>query len=140
MPRSLFLAALLLITLAASAALAQKCPCETYESSVTIAIRSTGENAIDVDKPRVCVARGGSVIWDTADGESFEIRFDKGDGTPFAQANVRGKRNERARNGVSRQNNLQCGRLFRYSVVLRKGGRDIVHDPEMIVEGTRGNP
>jgi hypothetical protein len=117
----------------AAAAQPARCPCETFEASVTITIREGANNSAAVDRNRVCVARGGEVSFVSPEGD-FEVHFDKGDGTPFAPATVRGRRNERAAQKASRSNNVRCGRAYRYTVRLRKDGRDLRLDPEIIIE------
>jgi len=117
-----------------SAAFAQSCPCTSYSGSVTITITEGDNQAARVDNTRACVTRTGTVRWITSDGDSFVIRFDKNDGTPFAPNQLRGTRAAAANARVSRPNNVRCGRMFRYSITLAKGGRNLPLDPEVIVE------
>jgi hypothetical protein len=126
--------ALCLAVFASIAAAQQpRCPCTSYESSVTITISEGSGGAAAVDKNRVCVAKGGEVTFQSSEGD-FEVRFDKGDGTPFTPATIRGRQNQRASEKANRPNNVQCGRLYRYTVVLKKGGKELKLDPEIIIE------
>jgi hypothetical protein len=117
-----------------TAASAQNCPCTSYSDSVTITVTEGDNQTARVDNTRACVTRTGTVRWITTDGDSFVIRFDKNDGTPFAPGQLRGTRAAAANARVSRSNNVRCGRLFRYSISLTKGGRNLPLDPEVIVE------
>jgi hypothetical protein len=129
------------VCLAALAGIAsgQGCACATYEPSVTITISEGTGNAARVDRTRVCVTKGGEVVFRSDEGD-FEINFNKGDGTPFTPALVQGRRSQRSATRIARGNRDNCGKSYRYTVLLRKGGRNLSLDPEIIVEpGGEGN-
>ena len=111
----------------------QGCPCVKYDSAVTITLSEGYGSTVTVDKPRVCVAKQGEVTFHSAEGD-FEINFDKGDGTPFASGKLNGKKSQKLTAKAGRPNNVKCGRLFRYSVTLKKAGKDLKVDPEIVIE------
>lgn len=122
------------------AAYGQGCACASYEKSVTIQISEGDANAAKVDKTRVCLAKDGEITFVSDEGD-YEVSFNKGDGTPFVGGVLRGKRAQRMANRLSRPHKVKCGRLYRYTVLLKKGGRNLSLDPEIIVEpsGDAGN-
>jgi len=121
-------------------AFGQGCVCATYEKSVTITISEGDGNSAKVDQSRVCLAKDGEITFQSDEGD-YEVNFNKGDGTPFGPGVLRGKRAQRMANRPSRPHNVKCGRLYRYTVLLKKGGRNLSLDPEIIIEpsGEAGN-
>ena len=52
----------------------------------------------------------------------------------FAAGKLNGKKSQKLTAKASRANNVKCGRLFRYSVTLKKAGKEIKVDPEIVIE------
>lgn len=123
-----------LVALAGWANAQQGCPCAKYESAVTVTVsEAPGYASVAVDKPRVCLTRQGEVTFHSTEGD-FEISFDKGDGTPFASGKLNGKKDQKLAIKANRSNKVKCGRMFRYSVTLKKAGKELKIDPEIVIE------
>jgi hypothetical protein len=138
MIKSLFVLVVCLIASAGVAAAQQGCPCAVYDSAVTITLSEGPGNTVAVDKTRACVSRQGEVTFQSSEGD-FELRFDKNDGTPFSTGILRGRPNQKATAKVSQQNKVKCGRQYRYSIVLKKPGKELKTDPEIIIEPGGGD-
>jgi hypothetical protein len=123
---------LLLGALPAIAA-AQGCACTSFSPNVAVTVSEGPAGAARVDQNRICVARGGVVTFQSDEGD-VEIAFNKGDGSPFPFNFVRRSRGQRLGARITQANAQQCGRTFRYTVRLTKDGRNLVLDPEIIVE------